>query len=377
MQLLLRGRQARRPGRCARSWMLCAVTAATVAAPGLALGEADVLERPALASWRATSAAVLALAAVQDRIVAVGERGVVLLSDDNAATWRQASVPVSVTLTGVRFANGQVGWAVGHEGVVLRTVDGGQTWQKQFDGKMAAELTLRWAKQRAERAPSDAGAQRLVADAERLVADGPDKPFFDLWFFNEKDGFVVGAYGLIFGTNDGGQSWQNWQERLENPKGHHLYAIDVDRSDIYLAGEQGALYHSTDSGNSFRAVKTPYDGTYFGVRHVGGGAVLAFGLRGNAYRSADGQTQWQKVPITNDSALNASGALRDGSVVLVDQSGRLLRSGDGAKTFRIDPKTQGFALAAIAQAADGAVVLGGLGGLTRVAPTPAIPEGKR
>jgi photosystem II stability/assembly factor-like uncharacterized protein len=54
------------------------------------------------------------------RLVAVGERGIVVLSDDDGATWRQASVPVSVTLAAVQFPTPTQGWVVGHYGVVLR-----------------------------------------------------------------------------------------------------------------------------------------------------------------------------------------------------------------------------------------------------------------
>ena len=37
-------------------------------------------------------------------------------------------MPTSVTLTAVRFADAQHGWAVGHGGVILATQDGGEQW---------------------------------------------------------------------------------------------------------------------------------------------------------------------------------------------------------------------------------------------------------
>ena len=46
-----------------------------------------------------------------DRIVVVGERGHVLLSDDQGASWRQAKVPTRATLTAVYFVDAQNGWA--------------------------------------------------------------------------------------------------------------------------------------------------------------------------------------------------------------------------------------------------------------------------
>ena len=71
------------------------------------------------------------------RIVAVGERGLVILSDDRGASWRQVPSPVSVTLTMVRFADEQHGVAVGHGGTVLTTDDAGTTWRLPSDTELA------------------------------------------------------------------------------------------------------------------------------------------------------------------------------------------------------------------------------------------------
>lgn len=340
--------------------------AAALAAALPARAEPDVLLRPALLSVRAQTSAITALARAGRRIVGVGERGIVLLSDDNGTSWRQVPVPVSETLTNVRFVNDKTGWAVGHSGLVLRSGDGGQSWQVQLDGNKAAAASRLLAQELLARAPKDARAQRMLADAERLVADGPDKPFLDLYFRNENEGFIVGAYGLILGTKDGGKTWSGWQDHLDNSRGRHIYAIDAVGDDIYLAGELGALFHSTDGGQSFSEVATQYRGTYFGVRHLAGGGVLVFGLRGNIFRSGDGRKDWQKVTAVDESTLNSSALLDDGSLLLVDQSGRVLRSRDGGGSFQAAPGRQGFPLAGAVQAADGAIVVAGLGGVARV-----------
>src|SRR5512134_1715805 len=89
---------------------------AAFAAPQAPVGPA--LERPALASRHAQRSVLLGAAQAGARLVAVGERGIVLLSDDEGAHWEQVPVPVSVSLTAVRFADERLGWAVGHGGVV-------------------------------------------------------------------------------------------------------------------------------------------------------------------------------------------------------------------------------------------------------------------
>ncbi|MCA1733570.1 MAG: hypothetical protein LC732_08200, partial [Acidobacteria bacterium] len=50
-----------------------------------------------------------------DAIVAVGERGLILISEDRGQTWTQVRVPTRATLTGVWFHDRQRGWAVGHD----------------------------------------------------------------------------------------------------------------------------------------------------------------------------------------------------------------------------------------------------------------------
>lgn len=64
------------------------------------------------------------------RLLAVGERGHVLVSDDNGANWTQKVVPTKSTLTAV-FAMGEQLWAVGHDAVILHSADNGETWQTQ------------------------------------------------------------------------------------------------------------------------------------------------------------------------------------------------------------------------------------------------------
>ena len=62
----------------------------------------------------AASTQILAATRAGKRIVAVGDHGVVLLSDNDGKTYRQAkTVPVSSTLTAVAFTDASTGWAAG------------------------------------------------------------------------------------------------------------------------------------------------------------------------------------------------------------------------------------------------------------------------
>ena len=184
----------------ARTGVLAALALACAVWPAGHAGATGVQEpllRPSTLARRPMSVLMLDAAAAGDRLVAVGERGTVLLSDNAGATWQQIDTPTSVTLTAVRFASRTQGWVAGHYGMIMATTDGGGHWKEQLDGVAAAKAALYYAH---GLAPGEEQRERLVAEAERLVADGADKPFFDLYFLDERRGFAVGAYNLFFHT---------------------------------------------------------------------------------------------------------------------------------------------------------------------------------
>ncbi len=271
------------------------------------------LERPAVQSALAAHSVVQGAAQAGSRLVMVGERGIVLLSDDAGRSWRQVAVPVSVGLTSVRFADAQHGWITGHGGVVLASSDGGQTWKKQLDGVQAARLVLEDAKA--------GGNERQVADAERLVADGADKPFLDAVFFDAQHGIVVGAYNLAFETADGGKSWQPISRRLDNPRGLHLYAVRVRGSELLIAGEQGLVLRSVDRGQSFTRLSTPYKGSFFTAELPGANEIVVAGLRGNAWKSTDGGANWSQLNTPVPVSFTASAVDAQGRLWLGNQAG--------------------------------------------------------
>jgi photosystem II stability/assembly factor-like uncharacterized protein len=297
-------------------WFLALAVGAAHATP-----VGDALQRPALAVQRPQSAVLLGAAMAGSRIVAVGERGIVALSDDRGARWQQAQVPVSVTLTAVRFADAHHGYAVGHGGVVLTTTDGGAHWRRVLDGLRIAQLALK-----AAEASGDAARQK---EAQRLQAEGADKPLLDLAVIDERRAIVVGAYGLMLSTDDSGSSWTPWMDRLDNPKGLHLYAVRRNGDKLLVGGEQGLVLLSTDAGRSFRRVTVPYAGSFFTAEFAGPQDIVLGGLRGNLWRSGDAGASWQQVPVTMPVSITASARTSDGALLFANQAGSVLSLRDG------------------------------------------------
>lgn len=303
-------------------------TVVAVAAAAPAARFADVLETPAVRSPLAARSLMQAVTTAGSRLVAVGQRGHVLLSDDQGQSWQQAAVPVSSDLVAVHFVDAKQGWVTAHDGVVLHTADGGTTWQLQLDGRKANELLVA----AMERKATTDDGKALLAEAQRYREQGPDKPFLDVWFADASNGFVVGAYNLIFRTADGGKTWEPWFDRTDNPKFFNLYAIRPAADGLYIAGEGGLVLKLDPATQRFRALTLPYTGSFFGVARAQD-AVLAFGLRGNVWRSDNGGAAWQKADAGLTAAVVAAATVGD-QTLLADQSGRMVATRDGGRTFQ-------------------------------------------
>lgn len=329
----------------------------------------DVLDLPASVSALAIHSPLSGTARAGERVIAVGQRGHILFSDDAGEHWLQATVPVSADLTAVNFPTATQGWAVGNDGVVLHSSDAGATWQKQLDGRQIGALLFKHYTALASAEPGNEQWPLRVAEGQRLVEQGADKPLLDVWFANDKVGYVVGVFNLILRTDDGGESWIPFQDRTDNPQGFHLNAITSTGDALYIAGEQGLLLKWDDNSQRFGAVPTPYQGSFFGVLGKRG-EVLVYGLRGNVLRSTDGGLNWTAL----DSGLHVSitaGLIDDrGNYRLFTQGGQMLVSQGTGAHLRWLRQPVSTPVAGATQPAAGALVVAGSRGARTLALEP-------
>jgi photosystem II stability/assembly factor-like uncharacterized protein len=344
----------------------------------------DYSAQSALPNPEPEEAQLLAIERAGDRLVAAGERGLIVWSDDNGRTWSQSRVPVSQTLTALSFPTDDHGWAVGHGGVILHSGDGGKSWQQQFDGESANQQWLDDALRRQielnrsiqattdeKRVVLEEALEEVIyeiEDTELALESGPADPFLDVMFIDTERGWAVGAYGLLFETRNGGLQWQIATAGIENMERYHYYSLDKDSAGVmYLSGEAGLLYRSTDKGQTWERLGLDYDGSLFGVFAVDDGVALTFGLRGNIFRSADGGESWERISPDEDRGLSFYGGmeLENGGLVLVGAGGVMASSTDKGATFHADVHTsRGTFSSAIDSAGD--ILIVGMSGLVRV-----------
>lgn len=286
---------------------------------------AAVTPRAAERFVAANKSMILAATQAGERLVAVGERGVVLLSDDKGRTWRQAAkVPVNVALTAVSFVDPNNGWAVGHWGAILNTVDGGETWT----------------------------SQRLDTSE--------DRPLFSVRFTDAQHGIAVGLWSLMLKTADGGRSWDSI--RLPPPPNdtradRNLLHVFADRAGaLFVVGERGTVLRSVDHGTTWTYQPTGYRGSFWTGAALADGTLLAAGLRGSLYRSGNGGESWQKVETDTQSSITSVVPLAD-RVLAVGLDGLMLESRDGGMSFETRQRPDRLSLTAAVGADPSQLVL--------------------
>jgi photosystem II stability/assembly factor-like uncharacterized protein len=229
------------------------------------------------------------------RIVAVGDRGYIVLSDDRGASWRRAKASAAPLLTAVDFLDDQLGIAVGHDSVILASSDGGENWTQRFS------------------APDEG------------------RPLLDVIFVKNDFAVAVGAYGAYYESADAGATWTA-RKVIADDK-HLNVILELGEGNLLILGETGTILTSGDWGKTWSPVASPYKGSFFGAVVTDDRAVVAFGMRGRIYRSTDKGRTWKQVDNPSTATLIGGEKLPDGSLVLAGSAGTALVSRDHGRSF--------------------------------------------
>ncbi|MDR2239062.1 MAG: glycosyl hydrolase [Zoogloeaceae bacterium] len=310
----------RRTTRFPLCLLLAALTCAGAAdTQGTALEDtAALLLQPAEKRAYASAEMLLGAARAGQRLVAVGDHGVIVLSDDEGATFRQAqAVPVRATLTAVAFADAQNGWAVGHGGVILHTADGGENWTLQH-----SEMD-------------------------------DDRPLFSVYFSDAEHGVAAGLWSLLLTTADGGKNWTavTLPPPPEGGKAdRNLFALFAnDKGALFIAAERGTVLRSDDGGATWSYLSTGYNGSFWVGRALKDGALIVGGLRGTIYRSVDDGRSWHAAVSGTKSSITGLAEAGD-EVLAVGLDGVQLRSSDRGVTFTASQRADSLSLTALSVA---------------------------
>lgn len=334
---------------------------------------------PAIKSQTASKSLLLDVAMHGDRLLVAGEQGHILFSDDNGATWTHAQVPMSLAVTAVAFSGPEIAWATAHDGILLRSTDRGQSWQTNLTGVDVARMSADSAEAKVKQLQAELDlanpdsiedlewalddALFAFEDASAVIDEGVTTPLLDVWFADERNGYAMGAYGVLLHTADGGTTWQLLSNRLDNPDNYHLYGMTRSVSGtLLIVGEAGTLLRSVDGGASWDRPDAPYLGSFFGTTAGHDDSLLAFGLRGNVFRSTDQGESWTPVATGDNRTLLAGTTRDDGPIFLVGSAGAVLTSDDNGVSFKTVPTSGNSVYSGVTALTDGKLILVGFGG---------------
>jgi len=260
------------------------------------------------------------ITSLNGKLIAVGERGLVMQSRDQGKSWNAIYAPTSRMLTAVAFIDATTGVAVGHGGTVLRTRDAGMTWQVVKVAEIGTDAVL--------------GITALHDG--RLIA--------------------YGAFGMYIESSDKGKTWTRKKVISDDFDRHISRIVEFGDGKLLLVGESGTLAVSSDAGATWKQITSPYVGSYFGALALHDGALLAYGMRGNIFRSVDAALTWTKVPFASTSTLNGGAVDANGNITLVGNNGLIASSRDNGTSFSLQTAARGTPIAQAVYTKDGAAV---------------------
>ena len=275
----------------------------------------------------------------KDHAIAVGYGGKIVETRDRGRNWTVVPSGTEHALYGVRFVGESTGWIVGQDGLVLATRDGGKTWSKQesnatfedSDGAVkraylfnvdAVDPDHVWAVgDRSLLASSTDGGQTWRSRKLPMESDlsggqslaAADPILYDIKFVDAQNGWIVGEFGKVLRTRDGGETWKEqtqtllegteYFDLLDLPTLFGLHAINLDNA--VAAGLEAHVARTRDGGE-----KWVYDQTEGGeiklqdplydVVEFADGTGWAVGAAGQVVKTEPGSDVWKRADIGQD-----------------------------------------------------------------------------
>jgi photosystem II stability/assembly factor-like uncharacterized protein len=145
-----------------------------------------------------------------------------------------------------------------------------------------------------------------------------------------QEAWVVGAFGVVFHTDDGGVSWQPQASQTSE----QLFSVDfVDAKRGWIVGRSGTILHTENGGGSWTRQQSPTDKHLFSVDFADGDTGIAVGDWGAVVVTNDGGKTWREQSLTQDVILNQVQMLDRSRAWVVGEVGAVLYTEDGGASW--------------------------------------------
>jgi photosystem II stability/assembly factor-like uncharacterized protein len=308
-----------------------------------------------------------------DRAFVVGYGGKILETTDGGRNWEPRESGVDTALYSVHFADDQHGWISGQEGVILHTADGGKSWQKQdsqatiTDSEGTRQALYLFALYALDKdhawavgdrsiltSTTDGGktwrARKVPMELDLSGGQGlasADPIFYDVHFTDLQHGWIVGEFGKIMRTEDGGETWKEQERTLMEGTGIFdlldlptLFSVNaLNGQEGVASGLEGRIASTTDGGQRWTfdqvEVDVPLLDPLFRVVTFPDGSGWAAGAAGEVLRREPGEEAWKRAKLGQDvlTWLHGISFSDQQHGWLVGGYGLIFRTTDGGKTW--------------------------------------------
>lgn len=150
-------------------------------------------------------------------------------------------------------------------------------------------------------------------------------------FASSHDGWAVGAFGAIFRTRDGGQSWRPQVSHTDEP----LFAVDfADARNGWVVGRSGLILRTADGGDTWSKQTSGTENHLFSVDFIDTKFGCAVGDWGTVVLTQDGGVTWRAQQLPRDVILNGVSFVDHDHGWAVGEAGAVLASADGGATWK-------------------------------------------
>lgn len=297
-----------------------------------------------------------------EKAIVVGYGGKILVTIDGGKTWQAKSSGTDLALYNVKFVDDQNGWVCGQGGLILHTIDGGETWHKQESGITQPIFALSfvdknygWAvSEQATYLRTTSGGEswetgRIEASVEGVSEEATlalvDPVLYDIYFIDEKTGWMVGEFGKIYHTTDGGINWGEQQNTLVGQAGIDdalnlpaLFGVRfTDATNGMAVGIEGKVVKTSDGGKTWaftaEDVSVFFTDPLYDLHLFGDNRGWIVGAAGRILRSQNGE--WKPVTLGRPLVtwLRAVDFLDENNGWIVGGYGLILHTTDGGKNW--------------------------------------------
>jgi photosystem II stability/assembly factor-like uncharacterized protein len=251
------------------------------------------------------------------------------------------------------FATDRDGWMVGELGRIIHTSDGGKTWSRQDAGTKRPFLAMSCLDPKTAWIAGKEGIVYGTKDGGETwtqLQTGSTRHVFGIEFPTPERGHAVGDFGTMVHTEDGGKTWtvmripdtvalpESALDTGVEPGDVNLYGMSFgDPDHVWVVGEFGTVITSGDGGRTWQQQHTPVESTLFGVRFQDATHGFAVGIDSVILATSDGGATWRTIPppVTQRSYYDV--AVRGQNGWIVGNSGTVLKTTDGGSTWKVEP----------------------------------------